>query len=32
MRFYAEHAEAFLADEPLDATPSSVKASKAYTR
>src|SRR3954447_9953879 len=31
MRFYAEHAEAFLADEPL-ADPSSVKASKAYTR
>src|SRR3954452_5721688 len=31
MRFYAEHAQAFLADEPL-ADPSSVKASKAYTR
>ena len=31
MRFYADHAETFLADEPL-ADPSSVKASKAYTR
>jgi succinate-semialdehyde dehydrogenase/glutarate-semialdehyde dehydrogenase len=29
-RFYAEHAEAFLADEPAD--PSAVNASKAYTR
>ena len=31
MRFYAEHAESFLADEPL-ADPSTVKASRAYTR
>jgi succinate-semialdehyde dehydrogenase/glutarate-semialdehyde dehydrogenase len=30
MRFYAEHAESFLADEPLD-DPSKVGASKAYT-
>ena len=29
MRFYAEHAEAFLADEPL-ADPASVGASRAY--
>lgn len=29
MRFYAEHAEGFLADEPLD-DPSSVNASSAY--
>jgi len=29
MRFYAEHAEGFLADEPLD-DPSSVNASQAY--
>jgi succinate-semialdehyde dehydrogenase/glutarate-semialdehyde dehydrogenase len=31
MRFYAEHAEQFLADEPL-ADPSAVGASRAYTR
>lgn len=31
MRFYAEHAEGFLADEPLD-DPSSVNASSAYAR
>jgi succinate-semialdehyde dehydrogenase/glutarate-semialdehyde dehydrogenase len=31
MRYYAEHAEAFLADEPL-ADPSGVNASQAYTR
>ena len=31
MRFYAEHAEGFLADEPLD-DPSSVGASRAYAR
>ncbi|WP_045878607.1 NADP-dependent succinic semialdehyde dehydrogenase [Pseudofrankia sp. DC12] len=31
MRFYAEHAEAFLADEPLD-DPSVVGASRAYAR
>jgi succinate-semialdehyde dehydrogenase/glutarate-semialdehyde dehydrogenase len=31
MRFYAEHAEAFLADEPLD-DPSSVGASRALAR
>ncbi|NEM92361.1 NADP-dependent succinic semialdehyde dehydrogenase [Galbitalea soli] len=31
MRFYAEHAEGFLADEPL-ADPSSVGASRAYAR
>jgi succinate-semialdehyde dehydrogenase/glutarate-semialdehyde dehydrogenase len=31
MRFYAEHAEGFLADEPL-ADPSAVGASRAYTR
>ena len=31
LRFYAEHAEAFLADEPLD-DPSEVDASRAYTR
>jgi succinate-semialdehyde dehydrogenase/glutarate-semialdehyde dehydrogenase len=31
MRFYAEHAEEFLADEPL-ANPSSVAASAAWTR
>jgi succinate-semialdehyde dehydrogenase/glutarate-semialdehyde dehydrogenase len=30
-RFFAEHAEAYLADEPLD-DPSQVKASRAYTR
>ncbi|SHM51990.1 NADP-dependent succinic semialdehyde dehydrogenase [Cryptosporangium aurantiacum] len=30
-RFYAEHAAAFLADEPLD-DPSAVKASRAYVR
>jgi succinate-semialdehyde dehydrogenase / glutarate-semialdehyde dehydrogenase len=30
MRFYAEHAESFLADEPLS-DPSAVGASKAYT-
>jgi succinate-semialdehyde dehydrogenase/glutarate-semialdehyde dehydrogenase len=30
-RFYAEHAEEFLADEPLE-DPSSVNASKAYAR
>jgi len=30
MRFYAEHAEAFLADEPLE-DPSTVSASRAYT-
>ncbi|HTY73109.1 MAG TPA: NADP-dependent succinic semialdehyde dehydrogenase [Actinomycetes bacterium] len=30
MRFYAEHAEAFLADEPLE-DPSKVSASRAYT-
>lgn len=30
MTFYAEHAEGFLADEPLD-DPSSVTASRAYT-
>ena len=30
MRYYAEHAEAFLADQPHDA--SAVKASRAYTR
>jgi succinate-semialdehyde dehydrogenase/glutarate-semialdehyde dehydrogenase len=29
-RFYAEHAEAFLADEPVD--PAAVNAKKAYTR
>jgi succinate-semialdehyde dehydrogenase / glutarate-semialdehyde dehydrogenase len=29
-RFYAEHAEAFLADEPVD--PSAVNAKKAFTR
>ncbi len=29
-RFYAEHAESFLADQPVD--PASVNASKAYTR
>ncbi len=31
MRFYADHAEGFLADEPLD-DPSSVNASKAWSR
>ena len=31
MRFYAEHAEGFLADEPLD-DPSTVGASRAYAR
>ncbi|GAB3651797.1 aldehyde dehydrogenase family protein [Glycomyces tarimensis] len=31
LRFYADHAEAFLADEPLD-DPSAVGASKAWTR
>ncbi len=31
MRFYAEHAEQFLADEPLS-DPSAVGASRAYTR
>jgi succinate-semialdehyde dehydrogenase/glutarate-semialdehyde dehydrogenase len=31
MRFYAEHAESFLADEPLD-DPSVVGASRAYAR
>jgi succinate-semialdehyde dehydrogenase/glutarate-semialdehyde dehydrogenase len=31
MRFYAEHAEAFLADVPLD-DPSAVGAERAYTR
>jgi succinate-semialdehyde dehydrogenase/glutarate-semialdehyde dehydrogenase len=31
LRFYAEHAEAFLADEPLD-DPSEVGASQAYAR
>jgi len=31
LRFYAEHAEAFLADEPL-ADPSAVGASRAYAR
>ena len=31
MRFYAEHAERFLAEEPLD-DPSAVGASRAYTR
>ena len=31
MRYYAEHAESFLADEPLD-NPSGVNASQAYTR
>ena len=31
LRFYADHAEAFLADEPL-ADPSSVGASRAYAR
>ncbi|WP_116271599.1 aldehyde dehydrogenase family protein, partial [Pseudofrankia sp. BMG5.36] len=31
MRFYAEHAEAFLADEPLD-DPSAIGASRAYAR
>ncbi len=31
MRFYADHAEEFLADEPL-ADPSSVNASRAYAR
>jgi succinate-semialdehyde dehydrogenase/glutarate-semialdehyde dehydrogenase len=31
MRFYAQHAEEFLADEPLD-DPSSVNASRAYAR
>jgi succinate-semialdehyde dehydrogenase/glutarate-semialdehyde dehydrogenase len=31
MRYYAEHAEAFLADEPLE-DPSGVNASQAYTR
>jgi succinate-semialdehyde dehydrogenase / glutarate-semialdehyde dehydrogenase len=31
MRFYADHAESFLADEPLD-DPSSVNASSAWTR
>ena len=30
MRYYAEHAEAYLADEPVD--PAAVGASKAYTR
>ena len=31
MRFYAEHAEGFMADEPLD-DPSTVGASRAYAR
>jgi succinate-semialdehyde dehydrogenase/glutarate-semialdehyde dehydrogenase len=31
MRFYAEHAEAFLADEPLE-DPGAVKASRAFAR
>ena len=31
MRFYAEHAERFLADEPLE-NPSAVNASRAYAR
>ncbi len=31
MRFYAEHAEAFMADEPLD-NPSSVGATRAWAR